>query len=312
MRPIRLRVPERILIGFFAYIALLTPLFRERPHLGAQPWVLLAAVTALFCSLSFWERGRWQRVIDIARDWLPLGLTFVAFREMEFFLPRDYNYGYELAWIHWDRVVLGDWGLRHAIESLGKTLPFYFEFCYLLVYGVGAYGVGLLSAGSCERTARRQSIDRFWIMYLAGTLGAYALFPYFPTQPPRYVFPAVEPPLVSTWVRHFNLFLLGRATIHVGVFPSAHVSSAFSSAWGTFLAKPRRRAWGRILLVYAASVAIATVYGRYHYAVDALAGLGVSVVSGAVAGVYLKTCGRTGEWRRVFSLLSRPRRNSET
>jgi|KBSMisStandDraft_5_1062788.scaffolds.fasta_scaffold102518_3 membrane-associated phospholipid phosphatase len=275
MHGIRFRPSEWILLFFFTYIALLGLLFHDRPHLRGQPWIVLLAVAALFYSLTRMERGRSRRVVEIFRDWLPVVLTFLAFREMEFFLPRDYNSGYELAWIHWDRVLLHDWGLRTLIESWGRALPLYFEFCYLLVYGVAAYGVGLLSGGP------RRSIDRFWAVYLLGTLGAYALFPYFPTRPPRYIFPEMEPPQISTWVRHFNLFLLSRATIHVGVFPSAHVSAAFSSAWAMFLTKPARRFWGWVLLVYAVSVAIATIYGRYHYAADALAGFGISVVAAA-------------------------------
>jgi membrane-associated phospholipid phosphatase len=79
-----------------------------------------------------------------------------------------------------------------------------------------------------------------------------------------------------------NLFLLSQATIHVGVFPSAHVSSAFSAAWGLFLVKPRRRIFGWSMLIYAISVSIATVYGRYHYVSDVLAGLGVSLLAGGV------------------------------
>jgi membrane-associated phospholipid phosphatase len=286
MRGIRFRAPEWILLVFFAYIALLGLFFRDRPHLRGQPWIVLLAVGALFCALGNLERGRYKRVCGIVRDWLPVFLTLLAFREMEFFLPRDYNSAYEFAWIHWDRVLLHDWGLRAAIESWGNALPFYLEFCYLLVYGVAAYGVGLLSGGP------RRSIDRFWVVYLLGTLGAYALFPYFPTRPPRYVFPHMEPPHVTTWVRHFNLFLLSRATIHVGVFPSAHVSAAFASAWAMFLTKPARRMWGWVLLVYAASVAIATIYGRYHYAADALAGFAISLAAAACLCIW-------DWWRRV-------------
>ena len=33
------------------------------------------------------------------------------------------------------------------------------------------------------------------------------------------------------------------------------------------------------MLAYAISVSIATVYGRYHYGVDALAGFGVSLLA---------------------------------
>lgn len=280
-------MPEWILLGFFLYVALLARFFRDRPYLDNWPWLVLVAVAALCGTLSAFERGPARPIIAVTRDWLPLGLTFLAFREMEFFVPRDYNHAYELAWIRWDHLVLHDWQLRRLIESFGKTLPLYFEFCYLLVYGVGVYCISLLSRN-------RKAINRFLIVYLLGTLGAYALFPYFPTRPPRYVFPDLEPPLISTWVRHFNLFLLKTATIHAGVFPSAHVSAAFSCAWGMFLVKPARRVWGWILLVYAISVAVATVYGRYHYVVDAIAGFGLSVA----AGVCLKTCDTVGDWRQ--------------
>ncbi|HMJ62626.1 MAG TPA: hypothetical protein VK493_12730, partial [Bryobacteraceae bacterium] len=116
-------MPEWILLTFFGYVALLSLVFRDRPHLRGQPWAVLFVVTGLFCALSLLERGASKRTVEIARDWLPVVLTFIAFREMEFFLPRDYDSAYELAWIRWDRVLLHDWGLRAAIESFGKTLP---------------------------------------------------------------------------------------------------------------------------------------------------------------------------------------------
>jgi membrane-associated phospholipid phosphatase len=273
----RFRLSEWVLIAFFAYIALLSGFFPDRPNLRYQPLLLFLAITTLYWALDRMEASRFARAVQITRDWLPLLLTFIAFREMEFFLPRDYNYHYEAAWIRLDQVVLGDWHLREAIENLGRILPFYFEFCYLLVYAVGPYCIGVLTA-----RADRRAIDRFWTVYLTGTLAAYALFPYFPSQPPRYVFPNVETPAITTWVRHLNLFLLKEATIHVGVFPSAHVSSAFSAAWGLFLVKSKRRIFGWSMLIYAISVSIATVYGRYHYVSDVLAGFGVSLLAGGV------------------------------
>src|SRR5437016_4737335 len=102
MPRIRFRTPEWILFGFFFYVALLTPFFSDRPNLGNWPWLVLFAVVALCSALSALERGRWRTIAAVTRDWLPLGLTFLAFREMEFFLPRDYNIAYELAWIRWD------------------------------------------------------------------------------------------------------------------------------------------------------------------------------------------------------------------
>jgi membrane-associated phospholipid phosphatase len=84
---------------------------------------------------------------------------------------------------------------------------------------------------------------------------------------------------VTTWVRTFNLWVLRGATIHAGVFPSAHVSSAFSSAWAFYLIFPRRHWLGHSMLIYALSVSLATVYGRYHYFADVLAGFAVSLLA---------------------------------
>jgi membrane-associated phospholipid phosphatase len=66
----------------------------------------------------------------------------------------------------------------------------------------------------------------------------------------------------------------------VGVFPSAHVSSAFSAAWGMFVSLPEDRWIGVCMFAYAVSVSVATVYGRYHYTADVLAGVAVSVLTG--------------------------------
>jgi membrane-associated phospholipid phosphatase len=284
MEQLRLRRPEWILTGFYAYVVLLSPFFRDRPAMGLQPVLALLAVLACFWILLRLSGGAWHKGMEITRDWLPLVLSLCAFREMELFVTRNYNVANETAWIRLDRLLLIDWKLTAAIESLGKVLPFYFEFCYLLVYGIAAFCLIVLMTDQ-ERTANidHPSIDLFWTLYLLGTLGAYALFPFFPSEPPRYAFPAVAAPTVITWVRDLNLWILGKATIHSGVFPSAHVSAAFSSAWAMFFVRAQRPILCRTLVVYAISVSVATVYGRYHYAADVLAGFAVSLAAaGAV------------------------------
>ncbi len=275
------RTSEWVLISFFSYIAVVSPWFPDRPNLKYQPVFVLLAVFALISLLARLERTRAARAIGIIRDWLPIFLTLAAFREMELFLPPSFEHRYEDEWIKWDQVFLDRWQVRSAIESVGSAIPLYLELCYFLVYGVAAYCVGLLYAQK-----RRDCVDRFFTIYLVGTLCAYALFPYFPSQPPRFVFPEIDSPGVTTWVRVLNLYILSKGTIHVGVFPSAHVSSAFSAAWAMFLLLPKRKIFGWAFLFYAISVSIATIYGRYHYAADVLAGFAVSLLAAATAYWY--------------------------
>lgn len=122
------------------------------------------------------------------------------------------------------------------------------------------------------------------------TLGAYALFPYFPSEPPRIVFAGADLPGIITDLRRFNLWILGNLSIHSSVFPSAHVSSALSAAWGLFVTLPERPWIGWAMALYGVCVAIATVYGRYHYAVDVAAGAALSL-TGPIVFAYLKSRG---------------------
>lgn len=274
---VKLRAGEWIVLAYFAYLIALSLLLDDRPNLKHQPiWIFAAAVLLLI--LIARAELYFPVAISRFRDFLPLGLTLVAFEEMNLFVPQRFNGRLEQGWIRWDHVLLHDWHLGAAIESLGPVIPVYLEFCYLLVYGLGTYCIIVLYVKH-----RREDIDRFFLICLTGTLVAYALFPYFPSQPPRLLFQGLDDPTVTSWVRRFNLWILSKATIHVGVFPSAHVSSAFAAAWAMFVLLPKQKRFGWGVLIYAISVSIATIYGRYHYAADVLAGFGVSLLAAVVA-----------------------------
>ena len=60
---------------------------------------------------------------------------------------------------------------------------------------------------------------------------------------------------------------------------------AFSSAFGLWRALPEKRWLSYFLFVLSVLVYIATVYSRYHYAVDGLAGAAIAVFAW-----------RTSEW----------------
>ena len=260
-----------MILAFFTYVAITGTFF----GLGAKPWLLLAAVAVAIALLSL-------RKSDL-REFAPAAFTLAAYRAMNWFTPARYDHHFEKIWVVWDQWLLNDWHLRAAIEWLGALFPAYFELCYLFVYTVLFIGVGVLWG-----LRRRDRIDRFWVAYLAGTLGVYAMFPYFPSEPPRTAFAGVDLPNVLTSFRQINLYLLGGYGIHSSVFPSAHVSSAFSAAWGLMATLPEKPWIGRWMAFYAACVAVATVYGRYHYAADAVAGFAMSFLAVVALRLYRK------------------------
>jgi membrane-associated phospholipid phosphatase len=267
---VRLRPYEWLIIAYFTYVAAIAPIFI--PH-GEFRW-LAAAVAGIIAAVLFGLTRRYS----ILRDWAPIAFTLAAYREMNWFTPPVRDHHLERAWIVWDRTLLDTGHLRAAIESLGALLPSILEISYVLVYAIAPISLTILFLNS-PRDLRRNRVSTFWFAYLAGTLAAYALFPYFPSDPPRVVFADADLPHIVTVFRHFNLAILGKYGIHSSVFPSAHVSSAFACAWGLLIAMPDRRRYGWFVAAYASCVAVATIYGRYHFAADALAGFCISFLA---------------------------------
>jgi membrane-associated phospholipid phosphatase len=280
------RSSEILLLAYFAWAAALAFWFGLPVLSVAKASGLLAAAIVFFAILVRYRDGR-----SAWRDWSPPLVLLAAYRELELFATSSPTHALETSWQAMDRTLLIAWHARAAIESTGWLLPLYFELTYLLVYGIGFFAVLMV-----YRARRRDIADRILFVYLLGTLLAYSIIPFYPSQPPRTLF-SDSGPLVTTPLRQLNLLIVNGAGVHTGVFPSAHVSSAFSAAWALlFLLRDKRWA-GWVMLIYAVSVAIATVYGRYHYAVDAIAGFVVSLTA-AAAAVVIRMAGRRGLNRR--------------
>ena len=278
-----LRSSEWLLILYFGYVAIISPAFSLPGQIAWRPFAVALLVAALLVAFAYGESNEYREAFSIARDWLAVALVLVAYREMDWFAFLSHDFHLEMRWIAWDRWLLYSVGLQHAIESLRALLPFYLELCYLLVYAVGPFAVAVLYF---ER--RRDLVNSLLLIYLLGTLLSYALFPFFPSDPPRVVFGGSDMPDIVTPVRHFNLWIVNGYGIHSSVFPSAHVSSAFSAAWALLVLLPGKKRFGLGMLIYAVSVSIATIYGRYHYAADVAAGFWASVAAWMVGILIIK------------------------
>jgi membrane-associated phospholipid phosphatase len=138
-----------------------------------------------------------------------------------------------------------------------------------------ACGIGTTGSGQ-----REVMFDKFWTAVLLATLFCYAVYPFFPLTPPRVLFNDVPGPPVSPLLRHMNLWLLDRLSVQACVFPSAHAAAVTAVALAVRAYRPRL---GILFCIATLSIVVATVYGRYHYAADAVAGVLVGVAAFAVS-----------------------------
>jgi membrane-associated phospholipid phosphatase len=265
----RLRRAEQALLVYFAYTTAMGLTFGvksvnrlELAAINAAVWVGFLFVLTRVPAVAEW------------RDVLPYPFSLLCYREAGWLASAVVPHDLESRWIVWDRVVLDAWHGRAAIECLGAVIPTVLEAAYLSVYIIGP-----LALGSLYFFQRREEADRLWTAFLMGLMLSYVQFPFWPSEPPRTVFPGQDSPGFVTPLRTLNLFLVGNYGIHSSVFPSAHVSGAMSGALLLRRQMPERRWVGNALLILAVLIAVATVYGRYHYVVDAVAGAAVGVVA---------------------------------
>ncbi|MDA1315014.1 MAG: phosphatase PAP2 family protein [Acidobacteria bacterium] len=260
---------------YLTYAAIVSLFVDISPAIRFRAIGVNAAVIGAYFLLASRLGARPHAVWDVVRDWLPFALVLLCYREMGWFAPTEHTFELERSWIVWDRLLLNDWGARDVIESLGPLIPAYLEICYTLVYIFAPFAMAMIYIHGY----RGEGSDRLLFIYLLGTLLSYALFPYFPSEPPRAVFPGEDVPRIDTVFRQFNWWILSGGGIHTSVFPSAHVSASFSAVFGMFLIMRRGRWAAWALTAVAVGIFWATIYGRYHYAVDSVAGLGVSLVA---------------------------------
>jgi membrane-associated phospholipid phosphatase len=275
-----MRLSEWILTAYFAYVTVLSLILPVQSGVAIRTIIVNGLALSIYAALLRFPENI---VVQHLRNWIPLALMLLAYKEMGWLAPASHDHRLEQSWIVWDRLLLTRWRLRNVIESAGPLFPSILELCYVLVYALPAFSMTMLYVYRKSHDA-----ECLLVIYLLGLFLSYVQFPYWPSEPPRIVFPGEDTSAIDTLLRQFNHWILGGYGIHTSVFPSAHVSGAFAAAFALKRILGEHPWLYRGVFVYATLVAIATVYGRYHYAVDAVAGVLVGVVAAAL-GRWLST-----------------------
>lgn len=213
-----------------------------------------------------------RRAPSADRDWAPFLYVSVAYylTGYLFVAPSEKLEAWLLGW---DRRWFGDPTTRFASWPwwLIAYLDVIYTLCFILL--PGGYAALALTGHSFRA-------NRYWTMVLAADLGAFAPLSVFQTRPPW----AIERPavLAASRIHRFASYVVKNATTGVNTFPSGHVAVTIAVALGVMASLPVA---GVVLLVCAASIAVACVVGRYHYTLDVLAGAALGLGVCAVAAI---------------------------
>lgn len=149
--------------------------------------------------------------------------------------------------------------------------------CYLAYYAIlFASPFGLWFSG------RRDAARRTIFAVMAAFYFCYVVFLFFPVAGPRYAFDLAHNAATAVWPARAAQWVLDRGDSWGAAFPSSHVAAAVVAA---LCALRYWRPLGLALTPLTIGLVVSVVYGQFHYAVDALAGLIVAV--GVLASQYI-------------------------
>jgi membrane-associated phospholipid phosphatase len=304
-----LRFAEKLILAFLLYVVVASLTF---PLAWRERLILLGlnlVACALIVSLARFGKADRGRLLVTLRDWLPCFLILLAYRESGMFFRPDPAHRLDYLFVSLDNALLKNHWVGGFLQLSSPWFQRYLEFAYFLCYPLVPLGLAALYLARCDHARQasaeghdfsraetasipefargasapgewRRAIDHFWTAVLLAVLSCYVLYPFFPLTPPRELFNDLPGPAVAPLIRKTNFWLLGQYGVGASLFPSGHVAATTAMALALRKYLPRV---GVIFLIAAASIALATVYGRYHYAADAIAGIVVGAAAAFIA-----------------------------
>jgi membrane-associated phospholipid phosphatase len=247
-----MRVSEWIAAAYFLFLALAS--WRRRVTAAAA--ALLMAVVSVFLS---------RRAPTLVRDGMPLLYILAGYYLCAalFVAPSESIEAWLTAW---DRRLLGDPSTRFLGWS--RLVLAYLEVVYVGCFLLVPAGFVLLAA-----TGRSALADRYWTIVTTAEFASFAPLAFVQTRPP-WAIERNERARTDHAIRRAAVQFVERFTIRVNTFPSGHAAGSIGVALAVSSAMPTA---GLVLLALAITICIASVVGRYHYAIDVITGAAVAV-----------------------------------
>lgn len=123
---------------------------------------------------------------------------------------------------------------------------------------------------------RWEMLEKMALASLVTYYTCYAIFIFYPVMGPRFYLNNIYYlPLIGPFFTPLAQEIVARGGLHGGAMPSSHCAVALVIAW--YIAHELRR-FAVPIVIMLVLLCISTVYGRYHYIADVVAGLLVGTI----------------------------------
>lgn len=271
------QIGRGIAIALAIYLALVAwPVWRHAAAIGsAGPIVVHGAILGYTLALLAAPAQRRRSALD----WLTLTIGPLMYIELRWIIAGLGAPHRDATVIGWERMLFPSnpsASLAPALHvtAVSELLHLAYAAYYLLIY---------LPPIVLYLRGRRDAVVSTMLSLTVVYGVCFVTYAIFPVDGPRYLVGAAAAP--DGPVRSFVLTLLDRGSSRGTAFPSSHVAA---SVVASLCALRFDRRIGVPVAIATALLTVATVYGGFHYAVDALVGvilggLAWAVSSGAFA-----------------------------
>jgi membrane-associated phospholipid phosphatase len=265
---------DKMILAYFAVATLLELYYWSRlPDPLSMLIVHLAGALFIGLTVSYSSNP----ILNFVHFWYPLPYVFYSYREMSILIRA---LGLADADLALARIDFAFWGANPTVWLERWRSPLLAE-ALEIIYAGFVPAVVMVALVLWKKKKLREF--RYYAFLIAlGFLTSYVGYFLVPARGPRFVLRRLQTyELQGLWLFHWLSATLDRIeSAHYDCFPSGHTEMTILAWWGCRAISSNLF---RVMFVYTLGVVFATVYLRYHYTVDVLAGVIVAGVLIAVA-----------------------------
>jgi membrane-associated phospholipid phosphatase len=259
---------EWVTIGYLVWLNAMLLIFHRNVNHASLYFAIHLGIAAAIASLAWAAARSPNRALRFARHWYPLPLYIFFFEELQHLVHMVFPEWLDRWLIEFDYGLVGVhpsvWLARFSSPALNDFMQFAYMtyFLYLVILPAILY-------------AERKRIE-FWTVMVSTAVAHYSVYVLavlLPVESPYYSLASLQTkPLIGGAPTALIELIERFGRVHGAAFPSAHVAGSIVAICASW----RYRRWlFWICLPFFVSMCVATVYGRYHYIADVLAGIAV-------------------------------------
>ena len=263
-----------VAIGYLTVTGALILIF----HKNVARWYLYLTARVLcitgIVSLTFIDEPT-LFILRFLRDWYPLSTIALFYFEMGKLTQMVFQHYFDETVIRWEKQIFkGMPSLELSARFPSLILSEILHLCYFSYYIIAVFLAARLyfsgRIGPFQETVFLETLT-FNLSLLC--------YPFLPATGPRYLFEKIQGKLPKGFFFRLTHSIVSRGSSKGTAFPSSHVSLSVI----VLLCALRYDSTAfLILLPMCVGLTLGTVYGRFHYAIDALAG---AILGGIIFGI---------------------------